>query len=266
MVVGPRRSEGEFFTYEENYLKTNPSVSFFVLNPDGTPITSAQKAALETLMKWSLPVEFLGYIYPMEVNDVDVVLDVTYDSSRPYTQDLFEMTRVIRNNLYNVMAPNAVFPSDYDPTSTDVESALTSTFEAAFGVNNSYVDPNIDRLVSYFTPQLLGDQSFQGLTPKEMKIGSRVQQDDLVVEHGIQFTEYFKAEVSFEPAINDKLYNVNLGNLRLTAIRKLDRESFEIGDVVSDEGGYSVCCSEEFRLLRIPVYCSVDSRRNPEST
>ena len=100
VVVGPRRSEGEFFTYEENYLKTNPSVSFFVLNPDGTPITSAQKAALETLMKWSLPVEFLGYIYPMEVNDVDVVLDVTYDSSRPYTQDLFEMTRVIRNNLY----------------------------------------------------------------------------------------------------------------------------------------------------------------------
>ena len=97
-MVGPRRSEGEFFTYEENYLKTNPSVSFFVLNPDGTPITSAQKAALETLMKWSLPVEFLGYIYPMEVNNVDVVLDVTYDSSRPYTQDLFEMTRVIRNN------------------------------------------------------------------------------------------------------------------------------------------------------------------------
>ena len=237
VVVGPRRSEGEFFTYENNYLKTNPSVSFFVLNPDGTPITSAQKDALETLMKWSLPVEFLGYIYPMEVNDVDMTLDVTFDSSRPYTQDLFEMTRVIRNNLFNIMTPNAVFPSDYDPTATDVESALTSTFQQAFGISNSYVDPNIDRLTSYHTPQLLGDESFQALSLKDLVLGSRIQQDDLLVEQGHQISTYFKANLPFEPVSNDKLYHTNLGDLRLTAIRSLERESYQVGEVVTDEGG-----------------------------
>ena len=211
VVVGPRRSEGEFFTYENNYLKTNPSVSFFVLNPDGTPITTLQKDALDSLMKWSLPVEFLGHIYPMEVNDVDVTMDVTFDSSRPYTQDLFEMTRVIRNNLFNLMTPNAVFPSDYDPTSTDLESALTTTFPTAFGVSNSYVDPNIDKLVSYYTPQLLGDESFQALSPKDLVLGERIQQDDLIIEQGSQISTFFKASINFEPVSNDKLYHVNIG-------------------------------------------------------
>ena len=237
VIVGPRRSEGEFYTYEDNYLKTNPSVSFFVLNPDGTPITGAQKAALENLLKWALPVEFLGYIYPMEVDDVDVTIDLEYDSSKPYAQDLFEMTRVIRNNLYSIMTPNAVFPSDYDYSSTDLESALTTTFPDAFGVNNRYVDPNIQSVTSYFTPQLLGESSFQGIVTKDFEVGTRVKQYDLVVENGIQYSVYFSATMDFDPSSNDKLYHVNTGDMRLTAIRELTRESYQIGDVVIDDDG-----------------------------
>ena len=59
--VLPRHSERDTYSYDSDYIVSNPSVSFFVLNPNGTPITETQRDALETLLKWSLPVEIMGY-------------------------------------------------------------------------------------------------------------------------------------------------------------------------------------------------------------
>ena len=145
-----------FYLYEDSYISTNPSVSFHVLNPDGTPITAAQKKALETLMKWSLPLEFQGYIYSMQVDDVDVVLDLEYDPNKAYAQDIYRMTQTVRNTTFALMTPNAVFPVEYDPTPNDIEGALTSSFPATLGVSNRFTDPDVKGLSAYYTPQKLG--------------------------------------------------------------------------------------------------------------
>ena len=151
-TVLPRRSERETYRYEEDYVTSAPAVSFFVLNPDGTPITEAQQGALTNLIRWSLPVEFIGYVYPMEVGDVDFNIELLYDPSKPYAQNLTNLTQTVRNNLFSVMQPNAVFPISYDQSVTDVESALASTFPLTLGTTNRYLDPDIASIKAYVPP------------------------------------------------------------------------------------------------------------------
>ncbi len=64
----------------------------------------------------------------MEVDAVDFVLDLDYDSNKPYAQNLTVFTEIVRNNLFGVMTPNAVFPVEYPQSVTDVAGALTTTF------------------------------------------------------------------------------------------------------------------------------------------
>ena len=179
----PRHSEEGIYLYENSYISTNPSVSFHVLNPDGTPLTKSQKNALETLMKWSLPLEFQGYIYSMQVDDVDVVLDLEYDPTKGYAQNLQRLTEVVRSTMFAVMTPNAVFPVDYDPTVNDIESGLTSSFPVTLGVSNRFTDPDVKGLAAYFTPQNIGPATFVGLTPKDFVAGPRCKQGDLILNH-----------------------------------------------------------------------------------
>ena len=230
--------------YGGDYIQTNPSVSFFVLNPDGTPITSTQQAALQNLIKWSLPLEFQGYVYPMEVDDVDLVLDLQYDPSKPYAQDLLAMSKSLRDGSFNVMVPNAVFPISYQPQVNDVESAFVTAYSFITGTNNQFVDPSISLLKAYTTPTSLGLSEFQGLTPLPFVPGNTIQTDDLVVVQGNVSTSHYKALSSFNPEINTRSYYTNLGKLNLKMVRDIVAGEFTRGDVITVGGALHVVLND----------------------
>ena len=236
-VVRSRQSERDYYRYNEDYLTSNPAVSFFVLNPNGSPLTSFQRDALQTLIKWSLPTEFLGYVYPMEVDEVDFSVDIDYDNTRPYAQNLALLSQTIRNNLFTVMTPNAVFPIDYDLRVSDVESALTSSFPLTLGIQDRFTDPTIKDVKAYFTPQNLSVASFLNARTDDFVTGPRVKEDDLVVDYGTQLTECYRAISDFEPTTNDKAYNVNVGNLKITLIKSFVPSQFAAGDIFVGEAG-----------------------------
>jgi len=249
-TVLPRRSEGQTYRYGgpfENrlvfgqearyggdYIRTNPSVAFFILNPDGTPITSAQQSALTNLIRWSLPVEFLGFVYPMEVNDVDFVIDLKYDPSKPYAQNVPNFTQIVRNNLFSVMTPNAVFPVSYDQQVSDVEGALNTTFPLTLGVTNQYLDPDIVSMKAYHSPVGIAVAEFRGLTPKPFDRGFAIQEDDLVLVQGNVSGTYYPSLESFTPQNDTRRYHVNNGDMDVELIRELTPGSYTIGDVVVD--------------------------------
>ena len=231
--------------YGGDYLQSNPSISFYVLNPDGTPITRVQQAALQNLLKWSLPIEFLGYVYPMEVDDVDITLEVGYDPTKSYAQDLLALSKTIRDNAFSIMTPNAVFPNGYEPQVSDVESALTTAFSLSLGTSNQFIDPQISGIRAYSTPKSLGISQFEGgVTPLPFVAGSTVETNDLVVIQGNTSTSYYKSLSSFDPEVNTRAYYTNVGNLSLRMIRAPFAGQYEKGDVVNINGLLHVVLNE----------------------
>lgn len=252
VTVLPRRSERGTYLYGEpyennprkdsltnyggNYIRTNPSVAFFVLNPDGTSINSAQQSALQQLIKWSLPIEFLGFVYPMETSDVDFVLDLRYDPSKPYAQNLPQLSKIVRNNMFAIMTPNAVWPHDYQPSINDVEGALTTSFPPTLGVVNQYTDPDISSLKAYFSPEGIALQEFSQVTPEPFDAGFTIRQGDLITETTNVGINYYEVLQSFNPETNTKAYHVNVGDMDLEIIRELTGGEYSTGDVISDAG------------------------------
>ena len=234
--VLPRHSEKGIYEYETNYIRSNPSVAFFVLNPDGTPITPTQRDALETLMKWSLPIEFMGYIYPMEVNDVDFNITFEYNPARSYAQNLEKLSSSLRSNLFSVMTPNAVFPIDYNASVLDVQNGLTATFPITLGVDNRFTDPNVVDIVAYHSPTNIGTETFSGISPLLFETGSRLKEGDLVIEYASGEPYYYPVLTDFDPDNNDKRQYVNEGLLELKIIKELVAGRYEQGEVISFPG------------------------------
>jgi len=232
-TVLPRRSEKETYRYENDYVTSAPAVAFFVLNPDGSPLTTAQRGALNNLIRWSLPVEFLGHVYSMEVNDVDFNIELQYDPGKPYAQDLSSFTETVRSNLFAVMQPNAVFPVSYDQSVNDVESALTSTFPLTLGTTNQYLDPDVSHIKAYVSPVQISNPAFILQSPQPFKSGDAVQRGDLVVEQGNVSEVFYEALESFTPELNDKTYHVNANNLEVELIKPLTSGEYDVGDVLS---------------------------------
>ena len=228
-----RHSEKGIYQYDTGYIRSNPSVAFFVLNPDGTPINAAQIAALETLMKWSLPIEFMGYIYPMEVNDVDIDITLDYDPSKSYSQNLESLSSTLRSSLFSVLTPNAVFPIDYQPSVLDLQNGLTATFPITLGVGNRFTDPNISEIKAYYQPTDMGISTFLNTAPLEFKTGSRVKENDLIVEYSGTEPYFYPALSDFDPDNNDTVQYVNNDKLDVQIIKEFTTGFYNAGEVVS---------------------------------
>ena len=238
--VLPRRSAQEQYFYDSDYIDAAPAVSFFVLNPDGSAITSSQRSSLQNLIKYALPTEFTGTVYSMEVDDADVVLDLTYDPNKPYAQNLQEFTQTVRNNLFGILTPNAVFPITYSPNVSDIESALTTSFPLTLGVTQRYVDPDIASLSVYSTPRGLQSASFTVVTPQSFETGYSLNTGDLVVDGTSHITNYYKVLESFTPTTGSKSYNANIDNLGFELILQLQPGSYVTGQVVTVDYGINL--------------------------
>lgn len=231
--VLPRRSEKDIYRYDTNFVESAPAVSFFVINPDGSPLTTAQRASLQNLIRFSLPTEFQGTVYSMEVDDADVFIDLLYDPNKPYAQDLRTFTETVRNNLFGILTPNAVFPISYDPNVSDIEGALATAFPLTLGTTNQYIDPDIASLRVYFTPQGLGLPSFTVVTPQEFETGSTFKEGDVLVNATGSLPAYYPVLKPFTPITANKAYYANIDNLAFTIIRDLTPGDYATGDVIS---------------------------------
>ena len=250
VTVLPRRSERDTYryggpyennlvfgnnpTYGGDYIRTNPSVAFFVLNPDGTPITTAQQGALTNLLRWSLPVEFLGFVYPMEVDPVDFTIDLQYDPSKGYAQNLVNLSQTVRNNLFTVMTPNVVFPIEYEQSVTDVEGALNTTFPLTLGTTNQYIDPDITSIKAYHPPRQISIAEFKRVSPTGFQSGDTIKEDDLVVVQGVIEQTFYPALQDFTPQNNTRNFHVNTGDIDVELIRVLEVGKYASGDVICD--------------------------------
>lgn len=235
--VLPRRSSQEQYNYELDYVNAEPSVAFFVLNRDGSPLTSAQRSSLQNLIKYALPTEFTGTVYSMEVDDADVVLDLQYDPNRPYAQDLQNFTRTVRNNLFGVLTPNAVFPVTYAPSVSDVESALTTSFPLTLGTTQRYIDPDVASMSVYSTPRGIQSAAFSVLAPQSFETGTTLKTGDLVVDGTSHIILYYQVLEDFTPVTGSKSYEANIGNLGFEIIRKLEPGTYNTGQVITPNDG-----------------------------
>jgi len=170
----------------------------------------------------------------MEVDNTDFVLDIQYDPTKGYAQNLLSLSQTIRNNLFTVMTPNVVFPIEYEQSVTDVEGALNTTFPLTLGTTNQYIDPDIASIKAYHPPTQISISEFEKSTPTPFESGATIQKDDLVAVQGIVDQTFYPALESFTPQINTRDYHVNTGDLDLELIRVLEIGSYTSGDVISD--------------------------------
>jgi len=231
--VLPRRSEKDAFRYSTDFVSGTPSVAFFVLNPDGTPLTSGQRNALQNLLRFALPTEFTGTVYSMEVDDVDVSIVLDYDPNKPYAADLQEFTRTVRNNLFGILTPNAVFPVSYEPNVSDVEGALATSFSLTLGTNTQYIDPDIASIVAYHSPRTIAQSEFEVAEPQSFETGSVLKKGDIVVNSTGTLPVYFPVLEDFTPVTGTKSYHANIGDLDFRIIRNLEPGEYKTGDVVA---------------------------------
>jgi hypothetical protein len=234
--VLPRRSERDLYRYDSDFVTSVPAVAFFVINPDGSPLTPVQRSSLQNLLRFALPVEFEGTVYPMEVDDADVVVDLLYDPNKPYAQDLQVFTETVRDNLFGIMTPNAVFPVNYDPNVTDIESSLATSFPLTLGTTSQYIDPDIVGLKVYYTPRNLGAASFIVTDPQQFVTGSAFKTGDVVINSTGSVPQYYPVLRDFTPVTGTKSYHANVDDLSFTVIRDLSPGVYSTGDVISIRG------------------------------
>ncbi len=231
--VLPRRSEKDIYRYDTNFVESAPAVSFFVINPDGSPLTTAQRSSLQNLIRFALPTEFQGTVYSMEVDDADVVVDLLYDPNKPYAQDLRTFTETVRNNLFGILTPNAVFPINYDPNVSDIEGALATSFPLTLGVTNQFIDPDITGLRVYSTPKNLGAPSYTVVTPQEFLTGSTFKVGDVLVDATGSLPSYYPVVEDFTPITANKSYYANIDSLSFTILKELVPGEYTTGEVIS---------------------------------
>jgi hypothetical protein len=232
--VLPRRSEKDTYRYDSDFVSSNPSVSFFVLNPDGSPLTSGQRNALQNLLRFALPTEFTGTVYSMEVDDVDVSISLDYDPNKPYAADLREFTRTVRNNLFGILTPNAVFPVSYEPNVSDLEGSLATSFTLTLGTNTQYIDPDISSLVAYHSPRTISQSEFKVTEPQPFKTGSVLKAGDIVANSAGILPVYFEVLRDFTPVTGTKSYHANIGDLDFRVIQNLVEGEYRTGDVIAN--------------------------------
>ena len=146
--VLPNRSSQYTYLWLNDYVGANGHISFFFLNPDGTEPTNEQIQRAQNIVDFSMPLEMQGHVYPINLSQVQYEIDLSYDPSAEYAGFLKTFSLGLRNDLFNILTPGVTFPSDYDPTVTDVNSALLQTFPA----NTRYSEPDILNSRAYNTP------------------------------------------------------------------------------------------------------------------
>lgn len=215
--VQPNRPNQGTYNYVTDYLKPNGQVSFFVLGPGGVELTQEQLERGQNVVNYSVPVENQGHLYPITLSQVQYNLTVEVDANGSFGANLKDSSLNFRDRLFEVLQPGQVFPSNTDPTVSDVDAAFYSTFDQ----NTRFVDPHIELSAAYNTPPLLepGAATYTNVYTFE-PTGSLLNLNDLV-ETTLPILTYYPVLTDFTPYSSQKKDQTIYGNLALQQIKFL---------------------------------------------
>lgn len=230
-AVLPNRSTKNSYVWLNDYIGANGHISFFFLNADGTEPTPEQVQRAQNVVDFSLPLEMQGNVYPIELNQVQYELDLEYDPTAQYAGYLKNFSLQVRDSLYSILTPGSVFPSGYDPTVSDIDSALLETFPA----DTKYSEPNILSATAYNTPVGASPASVEFSDVLDFKTQETVfSTNDLLTigdPNSVQTDGAWPVIKPYSPYSSAKTSQVLYGNLRLEKILAWQPGLYEQGQV-----------------------------------
>ena len=215
--VQPNRPNQGTYNYITDYLQPNGQVSFFVLGPEGVELNQAQLERGQNVVNYSVPVENQGHLYPITLSQVQYDLTVEVDANGAFGSNLRDTSLNFRDRLFEILRPGNVFPSNVDPTVSDVDAAFYSTFPAT----TRFIDPHIEVSAAYNTPPYLeaGAATYTNVYTFE-PTGELLTLNDLV-ETTLPIPVYYPVLADFTPYSTTKKDQTIYGNLVLQQIQYL---------------------------------------------
>lgn len=230
--VQPNRSSAYSYNYNRDYTQPNGEVSFFVLGPNGIELTEEQLRVGQNVVNFSVPVENRGHLYPITLSQVQYNITLELDSNGIYGLDFKEASLNFRDRLDVILKPGSVFPTDINPTVSDIDAAFYNTFSSA----TRFKDPLINSSSAYNTPNGLNAPSAVYTQVKQFEPTEfLINENDLVIVNNPNPT-FYPVESSFTPYSANKKDQTLYGNLSLKQIQPLKPGSFSKGDVVYYDG------------------------------
>jgi hypothetical protein len=216
-TVQPNRPNQGTYNYVTDYLKPNGQVSFFVLGPGGVELNQAQLQRGQNVVNYSVPVENQGHLYPITLSQVQYNLTVEVDANGSFGVNFKDSSLNFRDRLFEVLRPGNVFPTNVDPTVSDVDASFYSTFDSS----TRFVDPHIEVSSAYNTPPLLEPAAATYTDVYTFEpTGSLLTQNDLV-ETTLPVPVYYPVLADFTPYSIQKKDQTIYGNLALQQIQQL---------------------------------------------
>lgn len=230
------RSTKDTFIWLNDYVYSDGHVSFFFLNPDGTEPTIEQVKRAQNVVDFSLPIEMQGHVYPLDLSQVQFNLELFYDPTSEYAGNLRTFSLQVRDNLFQIMTPGQVFPSGYEATVADINSALLETFPP----ETKYSEPDIISAVAYNTPLGANRSSIISAPVKNFTPQSNTFQiNDLLTigdpNSGLTDTAWPVVK-AYTPYSSLKVDQVLYENLRLTKILSWSPQNYTQGQVIRNPG------------------------------
>lgn len=230
-TVLPNRSAKESYIWLNDYVGANGHISFFFLNPDGTEPTPDQVRRAQNVVDFSLPMEMQGHVYPIDLSQVQFEIDLAYEPTAPFAGYLRNYSQQVRDNLFEIMQPGLTFPSGYDFSVADVDSALLDTFPP----ETKYSEPEIISSRAYNTPA--------GVVPTSViqaNLRQFVTQENVFVKNDLltlgepdsELTESAWPVVNaYTPYSSERQAQLLYGNLKLQKILKWEPGTYTQGQV-----------------------------------
>lgn len=230
--VQPNRSSSLSYNYDKDYIVPNGQVAFFVLGPNGVELTQEQLRVGQNVINFSVPIENRGHLFPITLSPVQYNISLEVDANGTYGANFKESSLNFRDRLAVVLSPGSVFPSDINPTVSDIDAAFYGTIEEF----NRYKNPSIVSSRAYNTPNGLNREAATYTSVYEFEpTESLINQNDLISVYFPNQT-FFPAQSSFTPYSTDKFDQTVYGNLTLKQIRLLSAGSYLAGDIVYYDG------------------------------
>jgi len=226
--VLPNRGSEYSYNYLTDYILPTGQVAFFVLGPNGVELTQEQLQRGQNVVNFSVPVGMTGHLYPLTLSQVQYDITLEVDANSSFGTNLRNTSLNFRNRLFGIFQPGSVFPSNTDPSVSDVDSAFNLTFDAA----TRYTDPHILTAKAFNTPPQLAAPAalytqVYAFEPTEQLLS----EDDLVLQT-IPSNIFYPVLSSFTPYSAEKKDQTVYGNLQMRQIQNLQLGSYLQGDVV----------------------------------
>lgn len=230
--VQPNRSSKFAYNYDNDYVRPNGQVSFFVLGPNGTELTDIQLTNGQNAINFLVPIENQGHLYPITLSEVQYNLTLEVNPNGSYGSDFRQSSLNFRNILFQVLVPGTTFPVTINPTVSDIDAAFYSYFTSDL----RFIDPRIISSSAYNTPNSLGINS-----ATYSKIYDFIPSNFLINQYDLIRVDspnpaFYPALTDFTPYSADKFDQTVYGNLQLKQIKNLSAGSFELGDIVYYDG------------------------------